>query len=238
MKDGNESSARLLEAEIAAQGGLAKYQLASTQGQSAERGGDSSRLLVEWLQPVFEEARNKSLRVRVLEIGALSTKNACSRVPCVDVRRIDLKSQEPGIEEINFMDMAIPGDGEKFHIISLSLVLNYVSDAASRGAMLARIPKFLETPLQGGMIPSLFLVLPLACVANSRYLTEERLSHIMHALGFQLFKQKTTSKLYYALWKFETPNRRSGLPSIRKEELRSGSTRNNFAITLCSKDLT
>jgi 25S rRNA (adenine2142-N1)-methyltransferase len=238
LKDGNESSARLLEAKIAAQGGLAKYQQASTQGQSAERGGDSSRLLVEWLQSDLEEARNKCQRVRVLEVGALSTKNACSCVPCTDVRRIDLKSQEPGIEEVDFMDMAVPGDGDKFHIISLSLVLNYVSDAASRGAMLARLPKFLEKPPQGEMLPSLFLVLPLACVANSRYLTEERLCYIMRALGFQLSKQKTTSKLYYALWKFEPINRRSGLPHIRKEELRSGTTRNNFAITLCSKDLT
>jgi 25S rRNA (adenine2142-N1)-methyltransferase len=238
LKDGNEPSARLLEAEIATQGGLAKYQRASSQGQSAERGGDSSRLLVEWLQPVFEEARNKSQRVRVLEIGALSTKNACSRVPCVDVRRIDLKSQEPGIEELDFMDMAIPADGEKFQIISLSLVLNYVSDAASRGAMLARIPNFLEIAPLGEMTPSLFLVLPLACVANSRYLTEERLSHIMHALGFHLSKRKTTSKLYYTLWRFEPVNRRSDLLHIRKDELRSGKTRNNFAITLCSKDLT
>lgn len=238
LKVGNESGARLLEAEIATQGGLAKYQLASTQGQSAERGGDSSRLLVEWLKPVLEEARNKCQRVRVLEVGALSTKNACSRVPCVDVRRIDLKSQMPGIEEVDFMDMAIPADGEKFQIISLSLVLNYVSDAASRGAMLARIPKFLETPPRGEMIPSLFLVLPLACIANSRYLKEERLSYIMHALGFHLSKKKTTSKLYYALWKFEPLNRRSDLLHVRKEELRSGTTRNNFAITLCSKDLT
>lgn len=236
LKAGNDSRARDLEAEIAAQGGLPKYQIASTQGQTAERGGDSSRVLVEWQQPAFEEARVKGQRLRLLEVGALSTKNACSRVSCLDVRRIDLKSQEVGIEEIDFMEMPVPGDGQKFHVISLSLVLNYVPDPGSRGAMLAHLPKFLEDSTSGRLIPSVFLVLPLACVTNSRYLTEERLAHVMHTLGFRLLKQKTTSKLHYSLWKFESVARSDVRLPIRKEELRSGAVRNNFAITLCSGD--
>ncbi len=236
LKIGKGSSARELEAAIDAQGGLAKYQLASTQGQSAERGGDSSQVLVQWLHPVFTDMSGNGQRLRVLEVGALSTKNACSRVSCLDVRRIDLKSQEPGIEEIDVMNMAVPNDGAKFHIISLSLVLNYLPDPGSRGAMLTRLPEFLENSSRGNMIPSLFIVLPLACVANSRYLTEERLSYIMYALGFHLSKRKTTSKLYYSLW---TSARTAGSVArfqIRKEELRSGAERNNFAITLCSGD--
>ena len=193
-------------------------------------------MLVGWLKPVLEEARGKAQWLRLLEIGALSNKNACSRVSCLDVRRIDLKSQMPDIEEIDFMEMAIPGETEKFHIISLSLVLNYVSDPASRGAMLARLPNFLENSTHGSIMSSLFLVLPLACVANSRYLTEEKLSHIMHALGFYLSQRKTTSKLYYSLWTFEPLTRRNSHLQIKKEELRSGAMRNNFAITLCSTD--
>ncbi len=237
LKDGNDIRARELEAEIAASGGLTKYQLASTQGQAAERGGDSSRVLVEWLQPVFEEARGRGERLRMLEVGALSTKNACSRVSCLDVRRIDLKSQEVGIEEIDFMNLPVPDSGEKFHTISLSLVLNYVPDPASRGAMLARLPKFLGTDLiNGSLKPSLFLVLPLACVTNSRYLTEERLTQIMRAFGFHLSKQKMTAKLYYSLWTFEPLIRRSDQSSIKKEELRPGGARNNFAITFSSRD--
>lgn len=233
-KDGDDSRARQLEAEIAIQGGLAKYQLASAKGQSAERGGDSSRVLVEWLRPIFDETQSKDQRLRVLEIGALSTKNACSRVACLDVKRIDLKSQEAGIEEVDFMDMTVPKDSERFHIISLSLVLNYVPDSASRGAMLARLPKFLEIPTDGSIIPSLFLVLPLACVANSRYLTDQSLSFIMRGLGFHLSKRKTTSKLYYSLWTFEGVAKNNAPRQFKKEELRSGATRNNFAISLCN----
>jgi 25S rRNA (adenine2142-N1)-methyltransferase len=236
LKDGNDSKACEIEAEIAASGGLPKYQLASTQGQSAERGGDSSHVLVDWLGPVLEETHGKTQRLRLLEVGALSTKNACSRVACLDVKRIDLKSQGPGIEEIDFMEMPVPPDGGKFHIVSLSLVLNYVPDPASRGGMLARLPKFLEYPDNGSMKRSVFLVLPLACVTNSRYLTEERLLYIMHILGFQLAKQKMTSKLHYSLWTLESMTRINGHFQIKKEELRSGATRNNFAITLAGRD--
>lgn len=237
LKDGNDFRARELEAEIAASGGLATYQLASTLGQSAERGGDSSRVLVKWLQPVLEEARRENQRFRLLEVGALGTKNACSRVAGLDVKRIDLKSQEAGIEEIDFMDLPVPEVGEKFHIISLSLVLNYVPDPGARGAMLARIPKLLESDVKSGNVKSsLFLVLPLACIANSRYLTEGQLSHIMHALGFNLSKRKITSKLFYSLWTFEPMTGHSDRFSITKKELRSGASRNNFAIILDNKD--
>ena len=233
LKDGDQARAWELEAEIAAKGGLTKYQLASRQGQSVERGGDSSGVLVEWLQPVFEDTNKKAERLRLLEIGALSTKNACSGVSYLDVTRIDLRSCEPGIEEIDFMNMAIPEDEYKFHIISLSLVLNYVPDPASRGAMIARLPEFLKSSNTDGALPSAFLVLPLACVANSRYLTQERLSHIMRAVGFQLAKQKTTSKLYYSLWTLDS-RRSNSHSAFKKQELRSGASRNNFAITLCS----
>jgi 25S rRNA (adenine2142-N1)-methyltransferase len=118
----------------------------------------------------------------------------------------------------------------------LSLVLNYVPDPASRGAMLARLPQFLENSSIRSMASYLFLVLPLACITNSRYLTEERLSYIMHALGFRLSKQKTSSKLYYSLWMFEPAENNAGQFQIRKEELRSGASRNNFAITLFNSD--
>ena len=39
-----------IDADILALGGLSAYQEASRLGQSIERGGDSSKILVEWLQ--------------------------------------------------------------------------------------------------------------------------------------------------------------------------------------------
>lgn len=235
LEQGDAARVRDLEDILAANGGLETYQFASTLGQSSSRGGDSSKVLVEWLQEAIGQASARGVRLRVLEIGALSTKNAISQADCLDVTRIDLHSQEPGIQEIDFMDLPLPVDeGQKYHIISLSLVLNFVPNAAARGAMLERICSFMTSDSSesgSGQLPCLFLVLPLPCIANSRYLTEARLEETMTSLGFWLSTAKATHKLYYSLWKYQ---RKSGGTSVafRKEELRSGSSRNNFAIIL------
>ncbi|EXJ79986.1 hypothetical protein A1O3_08272 [Capronia epimyces CBS 606.96] len=167
-----------LEAQLAASGGLETYQLASTVGQSAERGGDSSRVLVDWLRPEIEARRRgrkkdstlaassppsslahgasppltpPPLPLRILEIGALSTTNALNMPRLTSVRRIDLRSSGPGIEEADFMTFPLPdspdGSGEwegrrGYDVISLSLVLNYVPDARGRGDMLRRTTMF------------------------------------------------------------------------------------------------
>jgi 25S rRNA (adenine2142-N1)-methyltransferase len=235
VEQGDVARASDLERVINDKGGLENYQVASTLGQSSARGGDSSKVLVEWLREATGDARSRNVRLRMLEIGALSTRNACSQVDCLDVTRIDLHSQEPGIREINFMDLPNPAtESQKYHIISLSLVLNFVPDAAARGAMLRRIPDFLITESSESAsrpVTCLFLVLPLPCVANSRYLTEGRLEEMMTSLGFSSIRVKQTAKLYYSLWNYERDA--AGRSVIfKKEELRPGSSRNNFAIVL------
>lgn len=184
-----------LEAQLAASGGLETYQLASTVGQSAERGGDSSRVLVDWLRSAIEARRPKAKTVaassrspsdtvqssartwrgqdghsqpstttpitnsgppplRILEIGALSTTNALNMPLVTKVRRIDLRSSGPGIEEADFMKFPLPNSpdrsgewegGRGYDVISLSLVLNYVPDARGRGEMLRRTTMFFST---------------------------------------------------------------------------------------------
>ncbi|OQE31567.1 hypothetical protein PENSTE_c001G07619 [Penicillium steckii] len=185
---GDEARVSSINAQIQANGGLESYQTASKLGQSLERGGDSSKVLIDWIKPQLNEWNTTMSKLRVLEVGALSTKNTCSRTPSLDVSRIDLNSQEPGILKQDFMERPLPStDEERFHVISLSLVLNYVPDATGRGEMLKRCVKFLTSkccPIS--LPPTLFLVLPVACVDNSRYLTEERLNDILANLGFHL----------------------------------------------------
>lgn len=232
---GDAARARSLERAMNDKGGLENYQVASTLGQSSARGGDSSKVLIDWLGEAARDAGSRNVRLRMLEIGALSTRNACSQVDCLDVTRIDLHSQEPGIQEIDFMDLSAPViEDQRYHIISLSLVLNFVPDAAGRGAMLKRIPEFLVTGSSEGTnlpFPCLFVVLPLPCVANSRYLSEGRLEEIMVSLGFSSLRVKRTAKLYYSLWKYRHDDIKRGM-TFKKEELRSGPSRNNFAIIL------
>ncbi|KAL4806017.1 putative methyltransferase-domain-containing protein [Aspergillus unguis] len=234
LKSGDQALVDKLDAEIKSNGGLESYQIASKLGQSLDRGGDSSKVLIDWISPRLEPLRGTPVKFRTLEVGALSTRNACSQNGYLDVTRIDLNAQEPGILKQDFMERPLPsGDGARFHLISLSLVLNYVPDPVGRGEMLKRCVTFLTKTAPPGcpvsIVPSLFLVLPAPCVTNSRYLTEQRLHDILTSLGFSLAKNKQTSKLIYQLWDYSgncTPKQ------FKKEELNPGRMRNNFAIVV------
>lgn len=182
LKRGDVKAVENLSEAIEKNGGIKTYQAASKQGQSKDRGGDSSKQLVDWLRAanVLSPQTNDSKRasepvLRCLEVGALSTQNEISNFAgTIDMTRIDLNSQGPGIEQQDFMQRPIPtSDEHRFDLISLSLVLNYVPDAPGRGEMLRRLTKFLRRPespdIDGATsLPALFLVLPLPCVDNSR----------------------------------------------------------------------
>ncbi|KAM7192676.1 putative methyltransferase (DUF3321) domain containing protein [Naviculisporaceae sp. PSN 640] len=234
---GDSKEAAAIDAEIRALGGLERYQEASLQGQRHDRGGDSSRVLMEWLKPYLPSPKDvkdgKAYRRSMLEVGALSTENACSKSGQFDIVRIDLNSQGEGILQQDFMKRPLPVDNtERFDIISLSLVLNFVPDPKGRGEMLVRTVQFLRQPEDSNEgFPSLFLVLPAPCVSNSRYLDEDRLEEIMASVGYTKIASKTTQRLVYYLWR-RVPDFGRPLKSFSKKEVRSGPTRNNFAITL------
>ncbi|KAF9871606.1 nucleolus protein [Colletotrichum karsti] len=247
----DKKEAAAITAEISALGGLEEYQRASLQGQRIDRGGDSSKVLLDWLRPAeLQPVKAKNVatkrngegiehrRLRMLEVGALSTDNACSKSGLFDMELIDLNSQRPGIVQQDFMDRPLPKDDtERFDIISLSLVLNYVPDHSLRGQMLLRTLSFLRQP-HGDLpdnarefFPSLFVVLPRSCVANSRYFSQERLVELMTLLGYIQLKDKVTNKLVYSFWKREDSPRQP-LPPFVKKEINPGPNRNNFTITL------
>ena len=204
-------------------------------------------------------------KIRMLEVGALRIDNACSRSSVFVVERIDLRSCHPGIETQDFMCRPLPATAaDQFDIVSLSLVLNYVGTPVARGEMLQRVEKFLRRShcvkdrsggedsgrgtegmeVHEGLVPGLFLVLPAPCVANSRYLDEERLENIMQRLGYVRARRKMSARLVYYFWRFVGLERgmgeggleRTGTSESRrafnKEELRPGGKRNNFAIVL------
>lgn len=240
ISKGDNAEAKRVHAQIDAKGGLAEYQQASIQGQSAQRGGDTSKVLMEWLSEFTHTSSvgAKSRGLRMLEVGSLRADNACSKGGMFDMERIDLHSQHPNIEEQDFMSRPVPSaanlEHEGFDVVSLSLVVNFVSSPIERGEMLMLVETFLRPNQPGGdaIFPALFLVLPVACVANSRYLDEERLQAIMESLGYIKVKQKISAKLAYYLWKLEKTSDKKKPQSFQKQELRAGKSRNNFAITL------
>lgn len=248
-RDGDKIAETKAAAQIEALGGIEKYQQASLQGQRVDRGGDSSRVLMDWLKPIEAELKatatdGSTQRLRMLEVGALSITNACSRSDFFDIERIDLNSQGEGILQQDFMQRPLPKDDtERFDIISLSLVLNFVPDPAGRGDMLLRTLDFLRRPmcLKDGTtselkpwFPSMFFVLPAPCVSNSRYLDEKKLKSILASLGYEVKQSKKTLKLvYYLLTRAAQPPALPGSGvAFTKKELRSGASRNNFAIVL------
>jgi 25S rRNA (adenine2142-N1)-methyltransferase len=243
---GDTDKALRIAEQIEQHGGIKTYQRASLLGQTKERGGDSSKVLMDWLKSTTtpfkskEGAGSKDRKLAMLEIGALSASNACSESGWFEMKRIDLNSQVEGIIQQDFMKRPFPKDtSEQFDIISLSLVLNYVPDAIGRGEMLERTMKFLRKPSLGegqqyleSSFPSLFLVLPVSCITNSRYLDDLRLEAIMQSLGYIKVHQKLSNKLAYYLWKAVDLVQKKRTESFKKVEVRGGKTRNNFAIVL------
>ncbi|KAF2404668.1 hypothetical protein EJ06DRAFT_541141 [Trichodelitschia bisporula] len=227
LSAGDTATASTLAAQIVAQGGLPAYQRASTVGQTASRGGDSSRVLVQWVGDMGVKKEGEG-KYRLLEVGCLAVDNACARSGVFEVERIDLRSQHPLIKEEDFMERPLPrgegGEG-RFHVVSLSLVVNYVPEGGGRGEMLRRVREFLNP------FPALFLVLPAPCVTNSRYLDQERLEGIMNSLGFVKIREKVSAKLVYYLWRLDGTADPKPI-AFPKVEVNPGKKRNNFAIVL------
>ena len=165
--------------------------------------------------------------MRALEIGCLNANNYISRSPKLisSVERIDLNSNDTGlIKKQDFMERPLPGfikkganirdgkilakdkESQVFDLISCSMVLNFVPVDTKRGEMLKRIKLFLKdastnisTGLPGGL---LFLVLPLPCINNSRYMNDEFFvnSIMLKALNFRLLKRHHSHKIIYYLF--------------------------------------
>lgn len=213
-----------IDAEIDQRGGLHVYQMASTVGQDEQRGGDSLKRLVTWFKELGRVAQD------LLEIGCLSSHNAILTSGSFGhIQRIDLNSQNPQILQQDFMQRPLPAlDKERFDVISCLLVLNFVPTPAQRGEMLKRMTQFLRKPATG--VSSLFLVLPLPCVSNSRYFDAAVLAEIMQSLGFSEVRYYEAKKVAYWLYDW------TGLPTTRKKfkkrEIHSGSKRNNFYVEI------
>ncbi|KAJ7702387.1 nucleolus protein [Mycena rosella] len=215
--------------EIDQLGGLEFYQRMSVIGQGHDRGGGSEKIAIMWLKEIYKtvdtEAGHKP-PLNLLEVGALKPDNYELCRSWIKTTPLDLHSRHPSILEQDFLLMDETEHREKWDVVSLSLVLNFVSDAKDRGRMLRLAWNFL---VPGG---HLFLALPLPCVMNSRYLTCERLTAIMEALGFFQVKErwKDGGKMIYSLYqKRVTPGFTE--PFTKKTILRQGD-RNNFSILL------
>jgi len=159
---GAERELSTIEEQINGLGGLDTYQTMSQQGQSAERGGGTETVLIDWLEDIVKEnplREGQKLRLvypgaalpsgcidqawlRLLEVGALKADNYRGCRSWIENTPIDLNSKDPGVKQQDFLEMSEDGNARNWDVLSLSLVLNFVPDPKERGAeiFLPRIP--------------------------------------------------------------------------------------------------
>jgi 25S rRNA (adenine2142-N1)-methyltransferase len=191
---------------------LIKYQNASVKG--ALNAG-------KWQLSYFKQLITPELRtLTMLDVGSING-TTYEKHTFLNVTCIDLNPQSPNVLKQDFLKRP-PND--KFHIVGLSLVLNFVPTHQERGAMLAHARSFLKP---NGMI---YIVLPLPCITNSRYLTHTHFLHIMDSLEFRLVAFHFSKKL--AFYVFDLPCYNPKPLNIPKYEHCPGAARNNFCISL------
>ncbi|KAI0078998.1 hypothetical protein K474DRAFT_1659699 [Panus rudis PR-1116 ss-1] len=222
-----------IEEEIQDMGGLETYQRMSSIGQGNDRGGGSEKVLIGWLNELGERQRahQEKRRLRLLEVGALKPDNYASCTTWIENTCIDLHSRHPDIKEQDFLLLEPDENREKWDMISLSLVVNFVPEPKDRGRMLQLAHTFLQ---RNGY---LFLALPLPCILNSRYLTPDHLRTLMNHIGFEEIysRWKEGGKMAYWLYKKRPSIPQTTLnavkPFTKKVVMRTGN-RNNFCILL------
>ncbi|KAF8320697.1 hypothetical protein DL93DRAFT_2224424 [Clavulina sp. PMI_390] len=226
-------------------GGLPAYQAMSNIGQGHDRGGGTEKVLLDWLPSHLPDTIGKGkgkAPVQMLEVGALRPDNYAKHQSWITNHPIDLHSRHPDIREQDFLLLDSEENRDRWDVISLSLVINFVPDATDRGRMLRLAQSFLK-PDTG----LLYLVVPAPCITNSRYLDRSRLNHILTAVGLRIVEErlKPTGKLAYFLCHRE-PGSRSRIGDTKKNgtaeqlpkeltskvTLREGGSRNNFTILL------
>lgn len=220
----DEDKKDYLNAKLISMGGLHSYQAASLRGGRIDQGFSAAgKWLVKELKGLDSFTDNR--RLKVLDVGAINGEvyQRFSRI--MDVTSIDLISQSPLVTQQDFFDRPIPtADESRFDVICLSLVINFVTDPSARGRMLALTT--LHLPL-GGLC---YIVLPLPCLKNSRYLNEEVFSKLCQSIGYSLLKKHSSPKLCFFLLRLD--QRITTFPTLKKIEVRPGGQRNNFSITL------
>jgi len=172
-----------------------------------------------------DEARQQDLKtssvIELLDVGALDL-NYTAYTKHIHCTSVDLNPQKPGIIKADLLEYRL-GESSVFDVVVLSLVLNFAGDPAVRGDILKRAVEL--TKLNGHLV----IVLPLACVKNSRYLTETRLNEMLDSLGCSVINSHQSKKLAFCIACKQSPAQSKSFP---KTEVANGTHHNNFCIVL------
>ncbi|GAA5859947.1 hypothetical protein JCM1840_001811 [Sporobolomyces johnsonii] len=236
-------------------GGLAAYQAASVHGGDKSRGGESSKWLIkqikelkigledkgkgkekEKVEPTIVDGKKvwpkiERRKLRLLDVGAIAG-TAYADWPWISTVSIDLNPQAPHVLPYNFFDYPVPEtDDDKFDVVALSLVMNFEGSLVNRGHMLLHAHSYLRPSASLGGY--LYIVLPLPCLTNSRYLSHDHFRSILASTGWDVIKQHDSAKLTYWLVRqreADAEGKRGDGKVWKREEVRAGVHRNNFTV--------
>ncbi|GAA5895038.1 hypothetical protein JCM8208_000094 [Rhodotorula glutinis] len=236
-----------LEQERERLGGLETYQAASVHGGDKTRGGESSKWLVKQIKDLKIGVEDKDApkpkveptiledgtkvwpkverkKLRLLDVGAIAG-TAYEGYPWIAPTSIDLNPLAPHVVKSNFFDFPAPEkDEDKFDVVALSLVVNFEGSLVNRGHMLLHAHSYL-TP-RG----YLYIVLPLPCLTNSRYLSHDRLTAILDSTGWNVIRKHDSARLTY--WLVRRSETGPDGVEWKREQVRTGAGRNNFCLVV------
>ena len=127
----------------------------------------------------------------------------------------------------DFFELPFSSLSGSFDVVVLSLVLNFVPSIARRGSMLRLTSRLLR---EGGLV---YVVLPSACLLNSRWVDEAVMRSVMNSCGLQVEWMRWSARLVM----LEARKVRGGVAEgmqggYQPRQVRRGDGFNNFSISL------
>lgn len=161
-------------------------------------------------------------KLTLLDVGAL---DLCYRKQkWVDCTAIDLEGDAAGVQKMDLLDL---DKGLSYDVVCLCLVLNFSGDPCVRGDVLRKGISHVKP--DGHLV----VVLPSACVLNSRYFSEGMLLELLKLLGCEVVDAHQSPKLaFYLLKVSDAEAHKNPKLSYPKRLVRQGPKRNNYCITL------
>lgn len=185
---------------------------------------------------------------RLLEVGAINTElldaaaatttygEKAERKYRLDVRAIDLHAMHDGIEEADFLKLAVPKSTvDRYDVVVCSMVLNCVTTPEQRGDMLTRLYHFMRP---GGLC---FLTIPVSCLTLSSHMDRSRFQELLETVGLKVEQTKESPKISFFVCRKANAksftaslDARWGKPTILH---RGKKYRTEFAVTLNREQL-
>lgn len=214
-----------LEAKKEKLGGINAYQKASKLGESRHGSFNSAKWVMKQMKD-FDVYKRKpgttssaEEKLRLLDVGALDN-NYKKQAKWIHCTSIDLNPQSNAVVKADFLKLEA---NNQYDVVVMSLVINFEGDVHKRGDMLRKCQELIVD--QG----HLFIVLPLPCLNNSRYLNDGLFISMVESLGFNVCARHNSKKLSFFM--FRKIGRVQVKPFLKKV-LRKGANHNNFAIVL------